>query len=1009
MLSTLAVPALVATVAALVPASADAQDYTSGALVGTVTNSAGAPVANANVTLTSKAQGITRTATTNANGQFTATGMVPGEYTVKVEASGYTSFSSSATIVVSQEVRYNYALTAAGEVAQTVVVKGKRTRQDFTKTTTGLTVDLDTLTKQQPVGRSISAVINLAPTTLRSQQPDFKGTESIGGSSVAENAYYINGLNITNPDTYIGGDEVPFDFYKSVEVKTGGYQAEYGRATGGVVNATTKSGTNDFMFAIHGNLELKSLATEGTDTYASRAKFRTNEDKSYTIEMGGPIIKNHLFAYGLYQSRDITSTDAEILNENYKVAHEKAPFYGLKLDGYITSTQHLELTYFDTKSEEIDHNYDYDDSTQTIGAYNPGGDLHTFTGGENYVAKYTGNVTDWFTISAAYGDSKDYGDALPNGADTYQVLDYRATGVPVNISSQPNLTKFLDDTERKFYRFDGDVRFDAMGHHHVRFGLDHEDLSMIKTERINGVYPIQYRYRKVNGNDALQIVYEALGGNVSGRDSAYYLQDSWDISPNLNLQLGVRDDIFQQDNLSGQQYMDLKDNWAPRLGFSWDPTGDNQFKIHGSYGVYYIPPAMTLGFRGKDTYFAEYFSAPAGGFSIDPTTKLPAAVGAPLPSGTVSGYSELCPSVDLSGAPGGLNNPAGTASCTVFGAGVQEPADKKLAIGTKASQEEEFILGGEWRYNDQWTFGLTGIYRTLDKVSEDTDFNPIVTSYCTNILHASCDDNSTGYIVWNPGNGATITPWDPIPGQPSTITITQDQLKQLGFAFPKAKRQYEALIFDFKRAYDGKWGIQGSYTLSKSWGNYEGTVKSDAGNNGQDGAGATQDFDYIGLTDYSSGLLPNHHAHTFKVWGTYSFNSAFSMGANVLVQSPAHMACQGVAPETAVDDVSASYGAASFYCQQSPAPRGTSFKTDWVKQIDLSLRYSIDTFAPHNLTLRADIFNLFDNQAVIQRYAVGDTAGPSAQYPKGEPDPLYLSARTYQQPRYVRIGFDLAY
>ena len=67
--------------------------------------------------------------------------------------------------------------------------------------------------------------------------------------SVAENAYYINGLNITNPDTYVGSARVPFYFYKNVDVQTGGYAAEFGRATGGVINATTKQGTNDAFIA----------------------------------------------------------------------------------------------------------------------------------------------------------------------------------------------------------------------------------------------------------------------------------------------------------------------------------------------------------------------------------------------------------------------------------------------------------------------------------------------------------------------------------------------------------------------------------------------------------------------------------------------------------------------------------------------------------------------------------------------------------------------------------------
>jgi outer membrane receptor protein involved in Fe transport len=150
-----------------------------------------------------------------------------------------------------------------------VVTATANPQLDFAATTKGLTVDMETLTKQAPIGRSLTAVVQLAPGVVTGSAArvgtapsaaNFGGQPSVGGGSVAENAFYINGLNITNFDTYIGAAEVPFDFYKSIEVKTGGYPAEFGRATGGVINAVTKSGSNDFKFAVHGNFELDACA-----------------------------------------------------------------------------------------------------------------------------------------------------------------------------------------------------------------------------------------------------------------------------------------------------------------------------------------------------------------------------------------------------------------------------------------------------------------------------------------------------------------------------------------------------------------------------------------------------------------------------------------------------------------------------------------------------------------------------------------------------------------------------
>src|SRR3546814_8414578 len=94
-----------------------------------------------------------------------------------------------------------------------------------------------------PVERNVSSVALLAP-GVAGGSAGFGGI-SFGGSSVAENAFYINGLNVTDFYNRVGFSEAPFDFYEEFQVKTGGYSVEFGRTTDGVVNAITKSGTNE--------------------------------------------------------------------------------------------------------------------------------------------------------------------------------------------------------------------------------------------------------------------------------------------------------------------------------------------------------------------------------------------------------------------------------------------------------------------------------------------------------------------------------------------------------------------------------------------------------------------------------------------------------------------------------------------------------------------------------------------------------------------------------------------
>lgn len=1019
-LSAFALMAAVTTAIAVAPTVAHAQDYTSGAVVGSVVDQSGRPVAGAEITLRSQAQNQVRTLTSSSSGSFSATGLPAGKYDVTVSAKGYGEYTDTIVVVVAQENRLTLpiaSLDAKGEI----VVTGARVRQDFTKTTTGLAVDVPQIAAEVALPRSVTALTLLAPGTTRGVA-GFGDVPSIGGSSVAENAYYINGLNITNPDTYVGSARVPFDFYQTVDTQTGGYAAEFGRATGGVINATTKSGSNTPMMAIHGNFEASGLHSRAPNiglasNPSTIGALARDELHQLSVEASGALIKDHLFVYGLYQANTSTSKRANALAGNYETVHGSDPFYGGKVDLYINPTQHLEFTYFDTR--ETDY---ISDSAFTANSTFNGGTIGALTGtekqklgGQNWVGRYTGNITDFFQVSAAYGISKDANDLAPANSSAYYVVDRRTAttgGVARTISSQPFSSNSIRDTRREFYRIDGDLRFELAGRHHVRFGMDNEDLSELKITQLNGVLPISYDYR----NTGVRLTYERLGGAVSGRDRAFYIQDSWEPLNGLTLNLGVRDDEFQQKNLSGERYLNLTGNFAARAGFSFTPNGTSPFKLMGSYGRYYIPPAMNLGFRGKDLYFREYFAYPAGttaaNFPTDPTTGLPLLnLGPALTTLGGSGYSSACPT-DISKAPGSPVN--GSATCLIFGGGVQDPAAAKAAIGTKATYEDEFILGGRWQVSPLFSIGLTGTYRKLSRVSEDTDFagalydayncdaNPAAAAKQCNFYA-----NNSTYYIWNPGTTTlTVRDWvDPS----KTVTLT-------GLKFPKPKRQYEALVIDWRRKDDGVWSLQGSVTVSRSWGNYEGTVKSDAGNGAQSDAGSTQDFDYIGLTDNSYGLLPNDTTFAFKTFGSYHVTPHFIVGGNVLVQSPQHGSCQGFHP---TDPNAAGYGASSFYCAYGPlnangdytatrpSGRGNGFKTDWLAQVDLSIRYKLPIKQFHDkFVLRADVFNLFDSHAVLQRYAQHETQKSGNAY---TPDPLYLTPTVYEQPRYVRLGFDLAF
>ena len=137
--------------------------------------------------------------------------------------------------------------TSSADTGGTIVVTGRRVQvDDFASTQTGANLDVAQIASTVPIGRDQTSLILLAPGTTGGDT-GFGNLASISGATVAENAYFVNGLNITDFRAFLGASLIPFEFYRTLDVKTGGYQAEYGRALGGVTSAVTKSGSNELQ------------------------------------------------------------------------------------------------------------------------------------------------------------------------------------------------------------------------------------------------------------------------------------------------------------------------------------------------------------------------------------------------------------------------------------------------------------------------------------------------------------------------------------------------------------------------------------------------------------------------------------------------------------------------------------------------------------------------------------------------------------------------------------------
>jgi len=1029
----------------IVTAPAMAQDYTSGSVGGTVTDEAGSPVPGATVTLTSNSQGFTRTSSTSSGGTFRFVSLPPGAYTVNVTAPGKDAFTANdVRVIASQTADLSIGLTTTGSE---IIVTAATIQAPFTGTTSGVTVDVSELASRVPVGRDITNLMLLAPGTNRGESV-FGGKSanfvSINGSSVAENAYYINGLNITNFDNYLGGAEVPFDFYKSVEVKSGGYPAEFGRATGGIVNAVSKSGSNEFQAGLHLNWQPDWLRSDAKDLltcdgttctpYTNRAH-DYRETYSAIVEASGPIIKDRLFVYGLLEMQ----RDKSIVNDRSSSLAIKResndPFWAVKVDAFPLDDHHFEFTIFDSRASETQSNLGYAEDDVGVPTYSPSKvTFNNNTGGVSYVGKYTGRFTDWLTLSAAYGRMRDRFNLTPVDVNAGTYWARNETGADLNgvphfglLTGQTE--SVIDDpykTEREFYRADADLFFNILGDHHIRMGFDQENNSLNhvaftpgeEVQCASGYITttactagsahgagVRFQFQpaldaatlefvdlptSLAGVPLVKVEYYNSGGVYKARNRAFYIQDEWQPFDRLTLSLGLRRDDFHLNKADGSTLVDLKDNYAPRLGLTYDLWPDHSGKIRAFWGQYYLPVASNSSFRqaSPELYFSErwfYDGFDENGLPVLTTQYTPAP-------GT-SSYAGACPF--------GLTPESNGGFCAVTGPGTVPDTSAAIAHNLKATRESEWIVGYEHRLGE-WTASITYTHRNLDVSAEDMAIDRAVLNYCEANGITGCEDTWSGfhqYVIANPGEDLTIN----LRGQDAReVTFTAEELAAIGF--PKATRKYDAVELAVARPWDGKWSFNASYTWSKSRGNSEGFVQSDFQ---QNDSGITQDFDQPGFLDGAYGLLPNHRRHRLKAWGSYAVTDAFILGSNVSVESPRPLSCFGYHPGSDVTDGTFEniYDQASHYCGGVLSPRGTAQKSEWVYQIDLSARYNIEIPTGQLVTLRADVFNVLNSHAVQDRWEIGDLSGP----PDFAPDPNFGQARLYQSPRSVRVGLDIAF
>lgn len=960
-----------ASLTALVELPAMAQSNAVGTVFGKLS-----PGRATSVTAKNTGTNQTRTINVDESGKFQFTAMAPGHYIVTIAKNGTVIATEELDVLAGQGAEAQFPDAAAG--VATVTVSGSRSRIDVSNATSGAVFTAKQLAKL-PVPQSTDGIIALAPNTTR-RDPTYAAGASIGGGAATENSYYINGFPVTNPATGFGASEMPFGAIANAEILTSGFGAEFGRSVGGVVNTTGKSGTNNWETGASYILTPAGLAARPQDRYYPvigvpvtkatdgtlnlRRQDNTTQVRKMAAYVGGPIIEDKVF---MFMAVDETQSKSSFVNgtrvsttlasNGYaRTETDEMKYYG-KFDWQITDDHRLELNMVGQLPKNDSRFYSYDYTTRQAGTTLKSSS-HTEDGANNAQIKflrYVGNLTDNLTVTAVAGTSVSKHISVPGG---FVNIPGVAAGVEARVPglnyTSPQVFGGLPfsgaEDNVKSYRFDVEYK---LGRHTIRAGLDKSDTESInagtdlaggylwsygftptpaKTQPVpGGTIPAltQYGGLAAQGFFVGQVFSGTLSNAYAGQ-SAQYIEDRFQVTKDVLVTAGIRNEQFYNSNSDKIKFLDMKNQILPRLSAVWDVNGDASLKVYGSTGRYSVPIPASLALRTANgsrnyTIYYTYTGTDSNG---QPTGLTPI-------TGKISANNEL-------GQPKDTNSIA--------------------AKDMKPAYQDEITLGFEKAVSPNLQIGGKFVHRSLISTIDDICDDRIFARFAEkNGIHG--DNFSGGCWMFNPGITNTfMIDYDGSGKYVKTVLTAQD----MG-GFPKVERKYTALDLFAEHPYRNGWYGRVNITFQHSKGNTEGQTLSDL-NTAQGDVATTQTYDYAEQLAGANGLLPNNRTFQLKLIGFYDLTKELSIGGFLTSESGRPRDCLGSAPNPGD---SPNYSNATRYCfgaltrdQNVLTPRGTIGNYPWLTQLDMNLIYRPAAFK--DLSLRMDMFNVLNGKTVTK-------------------------------------------
>lgn len=920
--------------ALLVAVPAAAQDQR-GSIQGSVKDSSGAVLPGVTVEAKSPALVGVQSTVTDSEGSYRFPALVQGRYTVTATLQGFGPAKvENIDLVVGKTLKVDLALSVAG-VSVSETVKGEPPLIDVKANAATSTVSSDII-DLIPKGRNFTSVLTQIPGTNNEGRG---GGIMVDGASGSENRYVIDGMDTTSARTGTSQKDVITDFIASVTVKQSGYNAEYRAATGGVISAVTKSGSNVFHGDLGGYYSSNALlgkvrqSIRQVPSDLTRAEYITTprDKNTYTVDpvfdIGGPILKDKIWFFAGYNpsynrgERTITwatpgtftPTQTFDIGKPYdRTANYNATSQLTKsLRGRFTGSNERIQGSLGLPNIQPDGT-----STSTASTFNPRSTIRT----DSFTDSYSGNL-DWVVTNKlyvalqggyfGYGSHSAGGDYYHGTRRTFGTSNVGYLDVPANLQQ---LSGYAENAANSFAVKDNYARllFNAdatwfgrwKGDHAIKFGgmferigndvnsgqqasniafswnASRATLSGTNVRGTYGYYTVQQQYTI---------------GNIHSNSIGLFAQDAWTVNDKLTVNYGIRAEhekvpSYREENPS--LTFGWADKIAPRVGFAYDVAGNGKWKAYGSWGMFYDTFKLELprGAWGAEHWIAYYYTLDTPVWNTIDCTGVP-------------GESPACPGkfieqVDFRHVSNGT--------------GSENLVDSNL----KPVKTQEFTIGLDHEMTRVMSLGLRYAHKWFNRTIED--------------VGVAVPGVGEVFYIANPGDGLGAYP--------------------LGEAYPRTpypQRNYDGVEVAVRKRLSNNWQATTSFLVSRLFGTYSGLASSDE--NGRTSPnvnryydGLYMSFDQKGNVIY--GRLQTDRPYQFKAQASYNFKWGTSVGANFQASSGVLQTSQVTYAGVPVDV----FG------------RGDQGRSPMLNQTDLLVSHDLKLPRGMRASFQLNVINLFD-------------------------------------------------